>query len=573
MSRHASSRPTRLPRVYAIIPGLLPSAMILVLKPFFELERRGLVHFEFGTGARWSEKALLGCDVLLVLRGNALSDLRALRLAERHAIPAVYDIDDNFHEISPATSVGQALRSARSIAVVERFFRGAAAVRVYNPLMRELALKCGARRAPVEKVYFHAPPGISSAPAHISSGTIRILYASARRGSEREEAAMAEALASIARRHGTNVEIVLWKGLGAKGPRGPNVRIEEAVPDYTGFLHRLAELRPAIGLAPLGGDRFFLSKTNNKYREYGGLGIPAVYSRTALYEASVIDGHNGLLVGETAAEWERAIERLLGDAALRESIMRNAVADVADNYDFESFLHRWLACLEELPLHTARACRQSTPGRPTVSVVGSGWQRAPISQALATILAGLGASLVRRDSLQQLTASDVFIYAPTAGEAFPAWRTGHGVVDLTLVGGVAPSGCRSERARFVVMAGSAATVDPAIEVLPDPATHEGRFDATGTDARLMPIAECLLDRAPILNQPFKRRAHPERSHVRHNWRRLRTHLMERSREAGEALDERSLPRPSTIVRIVVSDLRLRIRARLYEQRLRRSRQL
>jgi hypothetical protein len=82
-----------------------------------------------------------------------------------------------------------------------------------------------------------------------------------------------------------------------------------------------------IGLAPLRDTAFNAAKTDNKYRTYASARIPAVYSNVPAFQISVRDRENGLLVDNTVEAWRAAIELLLSDGVLRQSVAETAAVD------------------------------------------------------------------------------------------------------------------------------------------------------------------------------------------------------------------------------------------------------
>lgn len=575
------ARSNRTPHIYAIVPAIMPSALILILKPFFELERRGEITFDFALGSRWKKEALLGSDIVSILRGNTLSDLRALRLAERHAIPVVYDIDDNFHEIPLASELGRSLRASRSIAVVDRFFRSAETVRVYGSLMEDVAASRGANVS-LEHLYFDPPEDLQqTVDMHPEDGErqpIRLVYASARQASEAEEEPMMAALANIARRHGDAVEIVLWKRSPLLLSLGARARIEAPVADYTGFLRRLAGLRPAIGLAPLGPNRFFQSKTANKYREYGGLGIPAVYSMGALYDACVRHGETGLLVDNTRDSWEAAIELLLRDGALRRRLADAALGDVRQNYSYEAFLRSWRRTIHNL---TSRGCtrseRRPDDRVPVVTLVGREWRRSSVAPVLLNLVVALGGTVRKKKTPSGLGSDDAFIYAP--GPDAEPWQPpdgAWGIVDLTLAGVSAKYWPAGRGTRLVALRGTPAAAVKDILNVPEPTAPEGRYDAGGAEAMLLPLAEALLDRAPQVALRLRERVWRDMWYAAaspHAAWSLAMRLRLRISESGDNANSGSLARIAEAAKQTMASLRLRWNQRRYERRLRATRKV
>jgi glycosyltransferase involved in cell wall biosynthesis len=113
----------------------------------------------------------------------------------------------------------------------------------------------------------------------------------------------------------------------------PNVVLHPWIAEYDAFLEFKLGRRWDIGIAPLIGDAFDQYKTDNKYREYAGCGIPGVYSRVSPFVEAVRDGVTGVLADNEPGEWIAAVEQLVGSAERRQAIAAAASDDVRRNYD------------------------------------------------------------------------------------------------------------------------------------------------------------------------------------------------------------------------------------------------
>lgn len=484
-------------KVYAIVPALIPSAVITIIKPFFELRAKGLLDFDFAIAERWTEASIAAADVIIFHRSNSLSDLRALRLAEDSGKPIIYDIDDNLFEISLETSLGRSMRSSLAVGIMDRFVRAAHETRVYSPLMHEAVARRGGRPT-LQRAYFEAPAGVETLQPMVKEH-VRIAFASARTGGEDIERPMEEALVRIARRYGKGVEFLFWKEPAIAVMDTGRVRLESPIADYKRFLQTLASLQPDIGLAPLGDDRFFRSKTNNKYREYGGLGIAGIYSDIDLYRSCVQDGQTGLLVPNNVGAWESALIRLIESKSLRQQIAAAAARDVAHAYSFELFLTGWQSTISRVagaPATTLRAVR-AKPLIPVVVIPRDAMPRLPLVTRLATLISDLGGHIVSSTSLQGQMA---VLRSPRHGGALEVAVPFNEIaifdlsaLDSPLNGELASE--ISERA-FALADSPAANHLPTKARIPDQRRGHGLYDAGGADARLLVFAEKLLDAAP-----------------------------------------------------------------------------
>ncbi|MGF6923385.1 glycosyltransferase involved in cell wall biosynthesis [Paraburkholderia sp. 40] len=124
-----------------------------------------------------------------------------------------------------------------------------------------------------------------------------------------------------------------------------------------GFLENATykrEIRDAgylFSIVPLGGREdpealFFNScKSCIKYIDYGSLGIPAIYSRSPVYEDAITHEKTGYLVNNTADEWAEAMERMYQDAALRQRLKREAFNDVHRRFTLAQPAHTLISLL------------------------------------------------------------------------------------------------------------------------------------------------------------------------------------------------------------------------------------
>jgi hypothetical protein len=169
----------------------------------------------------------------------------------------------------------------------------------------------------------------TTARAPKSPGEIRIGYPTSRRANV--AGMLVPVVEEILRRHGNHVrfEFVGWAPDALTA--NPGVTLHPHVDDYRSYLAFTLSRGWDIGIAPLAGEVFESYKTSVKYREYGGCGVPAIYSRVPPYVDSVVDGETGLLVDNRPEAWIDALERMIADSSLRRRIADNACADVCAN--------------------------------------------------------------------------------------------------------------------------------------------------------------------------------------------------------------------------------------------------
>jgi glycosyltransferase involved in cell wall biosynthesis len=238
---------------------------------------------------------------------------------------------------------------------LKRFFQMADVVRVYSEALREQAIAFG---APVDLIRSYFDRGLIRRlkPRPKRAGDpVRIAYATGRSADPALERAMITALERVTATHGDRVEVTFWRKPPAALAKRRNVAVMKPVPSYERFVKTFYQTGFDIGVAPVLDDVFHNSKTNNKYREYGGCGVAGIYSNVRLYRACVTHGLNGLLADNTADSWTTCLESLIQDAALRQRIVKAAQGDVFSAYTFENAVTDWRRHLQQALTVAARA--------------------------------------------------------------------------------------------------------------------------------------------------------------------------------------------------------------------------
>lgn len=110
---------------------------------------------------------------------------------------------------------------------------------------------------------------------------------------------------------------------------------------YEKYVSLVKERNWDLALAPFLDDYFWSFKTDNKYREYSALKIPAIYSDVEPYSRVISEGINGFLSKNDITSWKNKILSILkGDFDL-ESIAERASNDVRLKYDITKISQIW----------------------------------------------------------------------------------------------------------------------------------------------------------------------------------------------------------------------------------------
>ena len=107
---------------------------------------------------------------------------------------------------------------------------------------------------------------------------------------------------------------------------------------YQDYMIALINGKYHFSITPLGGvedeENLLFNRCKNpfKYLNYGMARVPGIYSKTPIYQESIVDIETGVLVDNTKDSWLRAMDLMASDAELRKKIRRNAFYDVVENH-------------------------------------------------------------------------------------------------------------------------------------------------------------------------------------------------------------------------------------------------
>ncbi len=122
---------------------------------------------------------------------------------------------------------------------------------------------------------------------------------------------------------------------------GKRVRHFAAINDYSRFIAAKHQRAWNLGLAPLGESEFTSYKTENKFREFGGLGIATIFSDVEPYRSAVANGKNGWLVPNVGDAWLQLLLYLCRHPTICNEIGQQAQATVKENYDLQVVSQIW----------------------------------------------------------------------------------------------------------------------------------------------------------------------------------------------------------------------------------------
>jgi glycosyltransferase involved in cell wall biosynthesis len=346
--------------VLAVLPQLIPSTWIGVVKPLLALHRQRRIVLDVAV-ERWSwigRGRLAAADLVVFCRNTEPRHGAVLEDALRLGTPIIYELDDDFFSLPAGIPGSDYHRDPARLAQLERYLRGASLVRVYSEALRARVAAVNPRVHRVDAlVDWDLVP---ATPPPRSPGPLRIVYATSRRVDSAAAIFMPDLRRVLDARRGS---VEAWF-LGYRPTEllgRADVHVVDFVEDYDVFFRRFARSGFQIGLAPLPDEAFYRAKSDNKFREYAACGIAGIYSDVVVYRDCVDHGRTGLLVPDVPGAWFAAMVRLIEDDALRSRIQREAGIYARGRYGLRQAAQAWLAQIEAL---------RRRPGTPAPSASG-----------------------------------------------------------------------------------------------------------------------------------------------------------------------------------------------------------
>ncbi len=326
------------PRILAIVPALIPSTIINVVTPVVDLHYSRQITARVAMEPYVNERDLEWCDLVILCRNTDPQTGQWFLKLLQSKKPYIYDIDDNFFELSPDTPIGKYHTAPKRLNRHKQYIQLADLVRIYSKPMYELvrAFNDNAIRVTGPVDWRLLTPAQKSADPDV----VKIVYATSRVKDTLAEL-FEPALHQILQKYASQIEVYF---LGYNPPEFkiyPNVFYKPLTLNYEKYLRNFSSAGFDIGLAPLLDDIFHRSKTNLKVREYGACRIAGIYSDVDVYASTVIRGKTGLLVKNTSEAWFHAMSELIENKQLRIDIQEQAYQYAQEHYSHIAFNQLW----------------------------------------------------------------------------------------------------------------------------------------------------------------------------------------------------------------------------------------
>jgi len=335
ISQFNSTR-TIIPKILTILPALIPSSIILVVEPLMCLLKLRKIELRVRLENFYVRSAdIEWADLIVFCRNTEPANDGVLEKIIFCNKPYIYELDDNFFELSLDSPEGIYHRAPERIAQLEKYIKNASLVRVYSPPL-ELRIK----KYTANGRFLKAPVNLLAIPAvspNHNSQKLKLVFSTSRTIADDLSQIFVKDLIRVINEFGNTVEVHFWGFMPEELQGFPSVKFHRFMPNYQKYMRTMYGQGYDIGLAPMKNDLFHNSKTNNKFREYGACWIAGIYSNSEIYSNCVEDGLTGLLVSNDEGEWYQAIVRMMKDVEMRKAIQLRARAVIEKEYSLDTF--------------------------------------------------------------------------------------------------------------------------------------------------------------------------------------------------------------------------------------------
>lgn len=405
------------PKVLAIVPSLIASCQINVLKPLKVLASQDRIKFRWKLESRASLGDVHWADVVIFCRNTEPAYGHLLNEAVCTSKPIIYDLDDNFWDIPYDTDpeIARYHRLPPRLHQLEQYLQLSTFVRVYSPVLGTRVSEFSQNVKLLKAGFDFSLVAKRRSPAE---DKVRIVYATSRIVDDQYHEFL-EGMIHVLGKYDDRVSLTIWGCQPSElaGRRG--VELMPLLPSYERFLSEFNYQAFDIGLAPLPNTLFHRSKNNTKFRDYGACRVAGVYSDVDVYSSCIQDGRTGILVQNTAESWANGISRLIDDKTLTDSIKRDAYDQVYKEYRQELVEEEWMVEINELlsgsvgyvassPTRRVEEMRVRTdfPGLCAIRIPGESPDGEKVGQILLEILTPAGDVLRHASSSKRIDETD-----------------------------------------------------------------------------------------------------------------------------------------------------------------------
>lgn len=334
------------PKILAILPHVIPSTSIYVIKPLAALDQQGQVVADIALEYWVSRRQIERADVIVFCRNIEPRYKNLLALAHELGKSIIYDLDDDLFESLLGAGRGDSRPSLEQTNQLIEYLKSAHLVRVYSENLRRKVAQFNP-----STVWVNGPMDwsvlLSKPFPRQSLDKVKIIYATSRVNDELINIFLEDVEQLLITRL-DEVELYLWGAHSDRLASYSSVRFLKPITNYDRYFRKFANFGFDIGLAPLLDDDLHRSKTNIKFREYAASRIAGIYSAVKVYSDCVKHEQTGLLVPNEKGKWYEALSRLIDDVNLRARIQDQAFQYARQNFSQEKFCAIWLQQIQDV---------------------------------------------------------------------------------------------------------------------------------------------------------------------------------------------------------------------------------
>lgn len=341
---------TKLPpvKVLMISPGIIPSSTLLE-KTFIDLFELGLVNFRISYYQEldfdYKNKNVEWCDILILLRSFDALGENLLKVAKEKNKIVVYCTDDDLRTLDPQSPLGKHYLTKQNISCFESICKGVDQIWVYTDEMLSRLSEFN----PNVKLIKAPSPIDYSVNFQKKCGHDKVVIGYAGSSTHFSDISVSvNPILKILEKYGEKIRFEFVNCIPEQLKEINNVYYIPYFENIDTFYSYLKKSKWDIGLALLEDNLFNRGKTNNKYREFGALGIPGIYSKMPVYSNSIKHLENGYLVDHTEESIFEALEEMILSKELRNKIKANALADVSVKYSYRIVNNEILHLINQL---------------------------------------------------------------------------------------------------------------------------------------------------------------------------------------------------------------------------------
>lgn len=322
----------RLTKVVSFCLGDIPSARIGIVEPMLELQKEGLIEFNFYLAAQLTREILADADVIISIRSADSYELNIVKECKQAGKLMIYYLDDDLLNIPQYAASTEYFNSDLVKSNIASIMGNCDYLLTNNNRINDKYASYVQKGAFIVK----APALLinevvsRSIPTQIKD-TIKIGFSGGTDHKANLELFLQGPFQQLKCIYGERIQ---FEFMGAKPDFSEDIGYKH-IPyqsDYNSYIQLMCKNDWDIAVAPLPDSDFHASKYYNKFLEYGAVGAAGVYSDVEPYRQIVQHQVNGLLVENTDEAWVESISRLIDDSLLRLNIQRNARKQLEDEF-------------------------------------------------------------------------------------------------------------------------------------------------------------------------------------------------------------------------------------------------